>query len=90
MAEKVIKKCRLRYDKGDPALKGAGKQEAIWFEVWDTEHNEWCCISVAPFRRSVDFPNADEPEFIHWSLLSKISDWVNDGYTVKYVGEVEE
>ena len=76
------KEARIIYDKGDPTKKGTVAEEGFYLEVLDKEHG-WCIVSKAPCRKSLDFPDEKEKDFIHWDILKTICQLSEQGYTIR-------
>lgn len=84
--KKQPKEARIRYM---PPRPGISNFEGFNLEVYDPEFG-WSLVAFAPLRYSVDFPDAPEKDFIHWSLVKTMCDWILMGYNIRYVGEITE
>ena len=82
--KKQPKDARIRYV---PSRPGISNSEGFAFEVYDQEFG-WSLVAFAPLRKSIDFPDAPEKDFIHWSLIKTMCDWILMGYNIRYVGEI--
>lgn len=87
--KKEPKVARIRYQMADPTKPNTiAELEGFYFEAWtptgDGMPYGWSTICFSELRKSADFPDAPEKEFIHYSILSRISEWVRMGYTVYY------
>jgi hypothetical protein len=87
MAKRNDRRFRIRYNTG---IEGCGPDEGKAFdaesyvlETWDEDTQSWGTNVIAPFRRCVEYPNAEEPEFIHYSILTEIFRLLKLGYTLE-------
>lgn len=84
---------RVRYQAGDPSKPHTIlEEEGFYLEAWvpagENMPYSWSTICFAACRKSVEFPDAPDKDFIHYGILQKISEWVRMGYTF-YYGTVE-
>jgi hypothetical protein len=80
---------RIVYDKGNPQMKNTvAEHEGFYLEVWDPECESWDIVCKARCRKSIDFPEAAENDFIHWDIIKHITNLSANGYIIKYAGFV--
>lgn len=80
---------RVRYQAGDPSkthtiLEEEGYYLEAWVPTGENTPYAWSTICFAACRKSVDFPDAPDKDFIHYGILQRISEWVRMGYEFYY------
>lgn len=87
--KKEPKVVRIRYQAGDPSKPNTiAELEGFYLEAWvpsgEGTPYAWSTIVFAQCRKSADFPDAADKDFIHYGILQKISEWVRMGYEFYY------
>mgnify|MGYP000975960754 FL=1 len=84
------KRARVRYDKGDPEKKNTiAEEEGFYVETWDDEYG-WGVVSKSPCRKSLDFPDDEEKNFIHWETLKTLCRLSEQGYIIRFTPQTNE
>ena len=85
------KMARIIYDRGNTEKKNTiAEHEGFYLEVWDEEFECWAIVCKAQCRKSVDFPDAEDKNFIHWDILNQIARLSEQGYIIQYKGEMDK
>lgn len=82
MSKKKPKIANIRYDKGDPKKKNTiAEHEGFYLEIWDSKFG-WYTVLKAPLCKSVDYPDAEKKNFIHWDILKQVAELSAQGYKI--------
>lgn len=84
MAKKKVEKlARVRYIPADVDRFG----ERLQLELLTADG--WGLNASATFHKSAQYPNEPDANFVHYDLVQRICDLATMGYSVRYVGRVE-
>lgn len=77
---------RVRYQEEKTVEKDGFKcAEGFALEVYDEVYEDWSLVQFATLTRSVNYPDEDEKEFIHWEFVAKMCELIRNGYYISRV-----